>query len=222
MKFLRKAANRCRPTLAVAKNNTKENDDLSSVCSASTQDITSCSSSSYDSAKKCTTRVTFAPESENIVYEPSSPLTEEETDNYWYSRENFVDFTESCKELAKAFQKLDRKSEDPQSFGSMLKRAHEACTEAKQSNKPCILGNDDDEATLQRWIDMGCRRGIETMSVTAIHSSQARRKKDLFAAVLAAQNKARDLSPSRRSNYVRMVSRQHSLASRLFAWRLAQ
>lgn len=226
MKFLRRATNRCRLSAVAAKH--RDENGISSVCSdsSSTHDITLCSSSPdsprHSSEKKFTIRVTFAPDSENIVYEPSGSLSEEESDNYWYSREDFADFAETCKELAKEFHKLDRRSADPQSFGCMLKLVYDSCIETKQSNKSCILGNDEDETVFQRFLEKGSRRGMESMSVVAIHSSRARRKKDHCAAVFAAQDKSSDLSPSQRSSCIGAVSRRHSLASRLFAWRLAQ
>jgi hypothetical protein len=107
----------------------------------------------------------------------------------------------------------------------MLYKCFYACRRAKEEGKTVVL-SEEEEDTLQAWLDAGSRTGLERFSVHEIIYDKSVRKRHLSAKVLTMQDEYRLMLPEEQyqdlSEQLRFTSERVSRTSRLFAWRIAQ
>ena len=156
---------------------------------------------------------------QNIEYETAN-IFDDEASQLWYSKDDYKHFKSSFVFLAKQFQSYDRKNSDPQSFKATLIMAFNACSDATEDPRSCLLERRDEKA-LQQWLSKGSRRGIERISVLSIFADKSSRRKKITAAVLVTQDSCSEMSYEDRAACIRKVAKEISRPSRLFAWRLA-
>eukprot|EP00977_Amphora_coffeiformis_P014500 scaffold4063_cov178-Amphora_coffeaeformis.AAC.2 len=213
--------------LAVVNNGKRLADDEGSVSSTFTVErqlnqklITGNASSSSNAAEtKKSSSVKFNL-SRNIEY--SSPvITEEMSITQWYSKDEYKKFKSSFIGLAREFQKYDKANNGPESFGVLLRRTFEACCDATEDMKSCLL-DPQEEKLLKQWFDKCSRRGLERVSVPRIFADKSARRKAINNAVLNTEYNTRNMDDlEERAESIRQASEEVSRASRMFAWRLA-
>lgn len=198
-------------------NDVKVCDDESSVCSTLTVERLNGTTKRTSFVRKATSvKFDF---SKTVEYE-SPAIYEDEMYDMFYCRADYKEFKSSFIALAKQFQSYDRKIADPQSFKAILVKAFKACGDATEDPRSCRLEKIDERA-LRSWLSKGSRRGVERISVLSIFADKSSRRKKISAAVLDAQENAKDMDYQAAAEQIRQASVQISLPSRQFAVRLA-
>lgn len=151
----------------------------------------------------------------------SAPITEEGLQSLWYSQDDYKQFKRSFNSLAKEFHKYDEDNSDPQSFGYLLSRSFDACCEATEDYRSCLLGAHEEEI-LSLWFEKCSRRGLERVSVPKIFADKSARRNEVSDTVLDVQSDTCHMANAdERAELIRQASEEVSRASRIFAWRLA-
>jgi hypothetical protein len=152
-------------------------------------------------------------------------VDEEDLKSRWFHSADFKKFKASYIRLSRKLQQRDRENTDPQSFKTMLYKCFYACRRAKEEGKTVVL-SEEEEDTLQAWLDGGSRTGLERFSVHEIIYDKSVRRRHLSAKLLAMQDEYRLMLPEEQSQdlseQLRFTSERVSRTSRLFAWRIAQ
>lgn len=147
----------------------------------------------------------------------SPDICQEDVPVLWYVAADYKHFKKNFIDLAKQFQRYDRKqSDEPGSFKAMLLKAFNSCRDAQSDDaRACFLSSRRDEKALRQWLSKGSRRGVERVSVLSIFADKSARRKKLTEAVLQAQDTHQD------TESIRQAALEISRPARLFAWRLA-
>lgn len=153
----------------------------------------------------------------NIVYD-TEPIFEDDLDDRWFGKCDYKQMKENFIDVGRHFQNLN--CSDSQSFKTVVCKAFNACLEATEDPRSCLLERTDEES-LRRCLNQDNRIGMERASVLSIFCDKSSRRKKLRKAIFRAQADTSEKDPVKHAERIREVSREITRPSRLFAWRLA-
>ena len=153
----------------------------------------------------------------NVAYDTES-IFEDDLNDRWFGKWDYKQMKENFIDIGRHFQNLN--SSDPRSFGAVMCKAFNACLEATEDPRSCLLERTDEES-LRKCLNQDNRIGMERASVLSIFCDKSSRRKRLRKAIFRAQADASEKDPVQRAERIREVSREITRPSRLFAWRLA-